>query len=60
MEALAERVRQTMLGRDEKSLFVRADGDVAYKDLVAVVDKLKEGGVERVGLVTLPVGSGSR
>ena len=57
IEALAERVRQTMLGRDEKSLFVRADGDVAYKHLVSVVDKLKEGGIERVGLVTVPVGS---
>ena len=59
-DILAERVRQTMLGRDEKSLFVRADGDVAYKHLVAVVDKLKEGGIERVGLVTVPVGSSSR
>jgi biopolymer transport protein ExbD len=57
IDSLAERVRQTMLGRDEKSLFVRADGDVAYKHLVFVVDKLKEGGIERVGLVTVPVGS---
>ena len=60
VDVLAERVRQTMLGRDEKSLFVRADGDVAYKHLVSVVDRLKEGGIERVGLVTVPVGSSSR
>ena len=57
IDALAERVRQTMLGRDEKSLFVRGDGDVAYKHVVFVMDKLKEGGVERVGLVTVPVGA---
>jgi biopolymer transport protein ExbD len=57
IDALAERVRQTMLGRDEKSLFVRADGAVVYQDLVFVVDKLKEGGIERVGLITQPVRS---
>ena len=60
VDVLAERVRQTMLGRDEKSLFVRGDGEVAYKHVVFVMDKLKEGGVERVGLVTAPLGSGSR
>ena len=57
VDVLAERVKQTMLGRDEKSLFVRADGAVAYKDLVYVVDRLKEGGIERVGLITVPVGT---
>ena len=35
-------------------MFVRADGAVAYQDLVVVMDKLKEGGVEKVGLVTRP------
>jgi biopolymer transport protein ExbD len=57
IDILAERVRQAMLGRDDKSLFVRADGSVAYKDLVFVVDKLKEGGIEKVGLITVPVGT---
>ena len=57
IDALEERVRQTMMGRDEKSLFVRADGAVAYKDWVSVVDRLKRAGIERVGLITVPVGS---
>jgi len=57
IDALEERVRQTMMGRGEKSLFVRADGAVAYKDLVYVVDRLKAAGIERVGLITVPVGS---
>jgi biopolymer transport protein TolR len=57
VEALAERVRQTMSGRDDKSLFVRGDGSVAYKDVVFVMDKLKEAGIEKVGLITIPVGS---
>jgi biopolymer transport protein TolR len=57
IDALEERVRQTMTGRDEKSLFVRADGAVAYKDLVYVVDRLKAAGIQRVGLITVPVGA---
>jgi biopolymer transport protein ExbD len=60
VDILAERARQTLLGRDDKSLFVRADGAVAYSDLVFVIDQLKEGGIEKVGLITVPVGSGRR
>ena len=54
IEILAERVRQLMLERTDKSLFVRGDGAVTYKDIVYVFDKLKEAGVEKVGLVTVP------
>ena len=57
VDILSERVRQTMMGRDDKSLFVRGDGSVAYRDVVFVMDKLKEAGIEKVGLITVPVGS---
>ena len=57
VDILQERARQILAGHEEKSLFVRADGAVAYKDLVFVMDKLKEAGVEKVGLITRPVGS---
>ena len=57
IDALPERVRQALLERDDKSLFVRADGAVAYKDIVTVFDKLKTAGIEKVGLITVPVGA---
>jgi TolR protein len=57
VEVLTERIRQLMIERTDKSLFIRADGKVAYEDLVYVMDRLKEAGVEKVGLVTRPVGS---
>ena len=57
IEILAERVHQLMLERTDKSLFVRGDGAVTYKDIVYVFDKLKEAGVEKVGLVTVPLGT---
>jgi biopolymer transport protein ExbD len=56
VEILAERVRQVMLTRSDKSLFVRGDGSVTYQDLMSVIDKLKEAGIEKVGLVTRPAG----
>ena len=55
IDILPERVRQLLLERTEKSLFVRGDGAVTYKDIVYVFDKLKEAGVEKVGLVTTPL-----
>jgi biopolymer transport protein ExbD len=57
IDILPERVRQVLLERTDKSLFVRGDGAVAYKDIVSVFDKLKEAGVEKVGLITVPVGN---
>ncbi|HEX6463459.1 MAG TPA: ExbD/TolR family protein [Vicinamibacterales bacterium] len=56
VDILAERMRQVMLQRTDKSVFVRADGAVEYKDLVFVMDRLKDAGIEKVGLVTRPEG----
>ena len=36
-------MKQVMLERTDKSVFVRGDGAVTYQDLVFVIDKLKEG-----------------
>ena len=57
VDILTERVRQMMLERTDKSVFVRADGSVEYKDLVFVMDRLKDAGIEKVGLVTRPEGT---
>jgi len=56
IDVLPERVKQALLERTDKSVFIRADGDVAYRDLVSVWDKLKEEGVEKVGMSTQPAG----
>ena len=48
--ACSERVRQAMLARDDKSVFIRADGQRHHPGPHGrVMDKLKEGGVEKVG-----------
>ena len=51
VEALAERLRADLEHRTEKSVFLRGDGEITYGELVQVIDLLKEGGVQEVGLV---------
>jgi biopolymer transport protein TolR len=55
VELLHERVRQALLMRDDKSVFIRTDGEGRIQDLLEVMDKLKEGGVEKVGIMTKPL-----
>ncbi len=54
IDFLQERLRQSMLARDDKSVFIRADAAASVQDLATVMDKLKEAGVERVGWMTKP------
>ena len=49
-----EIVRQALLTRDDKSVFLRGDGGVTLQELMQVMDKLKEAGVEKVGIVSRP------
>jgi biopolymer transport protein TolR len=56
LDALAERVRQMMLNRTERQVFLRGDGAVNLQELMTVLDRLKEGGVDNVGVVSEPEG----
>ena len=53
-EVLSERVRQAILPREDKSLFVRMDAAVTAQDFYTVFDELKKAGVEKVGLSSRP------
>src|SRR5262245_23395966 len=57
VDILEERVKQALLESTEKSLFVRGDGDVAWKHIIYVFDRLKSAGIEKVGVVTTPQGT---
>jgi biopolymer transport protein TolR len=54
IEILHERVRQALRARDDKSVFLRGDAGVTLQELMQVMDKLKEAGVEKVGIVSRP------
>jgi biopolymer transport protein ExbD len=54
IEVLRERVRQLIEPRSLKEVFLRADGEVTVQQVMEVMDRLKEGGVDKVGMVTQP------
>jgi biopolymer transport protein TolR len=54
LTALAERMRQTMGRATEREVFLRGDGGVQLQEITEVMDRLKAGGVERVGILTQP------
>jgi len=53
VDVLSERMRQVMAARDEKEVFLRGDGSVRLQHLMDVFGRLKEGGIEKVGIVAL-------
>jgi biopolymer transport protein ExbD len=60
LDALAERVRQSMLTREEKQVYLAGDAGVTLQHLMDVMDRLKQGGVERVGIVARTAPAGAR
>jgi biopolymer transport protein TolR len=52
IDVLAERVRQLLLTRQDKQVYLRGDGAVNLQELMDILDRLKEGGVQNVGIVS--------
>lgn len=57
LNILAERIRQALITRDDKSVFIRADAGVTIQQFLTVIDQLKSGGVTNVGMATEPIGA---
>jgi biopolymer transport protein ExbD/biopolymer transport protein TolR len=54
LAALPERVRQLMINRTDKQVFLRIDGRLNVQHQMTVFDELKAAGVTAVGIVTDP------
>ena len=52
MPALAERLRQVMVTRSDKQVYLRADSSLFVQSLIDVWGELKAAGIENVGIVT--------
>ena len=55
IDVLSERVRQALSGQLQQNVILAGDGGVMLSELVAVLDSLLAGGVERVSIQTQPV-----
>ncbi len=51
LEMLQERIRQVMQNRASREVFLQSDAGLTVQELFDVMDRLKAGGVEKVGLV---------
>jgi biopolymer transport protein TolR len=51
-EDLAPKVRDLLTGRTSRMVFLRADGRAKYEQVEDVVDNLRSGGVDQLGLLT--------
>jgi len=52
LDFLAERVKQIMLNRTDKLVYLRGDGEVNLQELMEVFDRLKEAGIQNVGIIS--------
>ena len=52
LEVLPERIRQQLVNRSDKQVFVRSDNRLDVQALIDVLDALKAGGVQNAGIVT--------
>jgi biopolymer transport protein ExbD len=52
VDVLGERIRQMMVNRTDKQAFLRTDNRLTVQDQIDVLERLKQGGVENVGIVT--------
>ena len=51
IDALAERIRQRMDGKPDRDVFLRGDGGILLQELLEIMDRLKDAGVEKVGII---------
>jgi len=54
VDVLQERLRQSLLSRTDKNVFLRTDGAVTMQEVMQVFDRLREAGVDKVGILTQP------
>ncbi len=52
LDVLDERMRQALQGRADREVFLRGDGGVTLQEVIEVMDRLKDAGVEKVGIVS--------
>ncbi|UCH93667.1 MAG: biopolymer transporter ExbD [Candidatus Aminicenantes bacterium] len=51
-DMLESRLKDLYIRRTDKTIFIRADKDVIYKDVLKIIDIAKGSGVEVLGVVT--------
>jgi biopolymer transport protein TolR len=57
MDFLQQKLRKILEGREDRQVFLKADRDIAYGTVVRVMAEVKAAGVEKLGMITMPISS---
>ncbi|HEV8675614.1 MAG TPA: biopolymer transporter ExbD [Methylomirabilota bacterium] len=55
LTTLEARLRELLRDRTDKTIFIKADKELAYGYVVETMDRVRRAGVDRVGMVTEPL-----
>jgi len=55
MDGLGEKLNKILDGRKDREVYLKADKDISYGMVVRVMSEIKGAGVEKLGMVTLPL-----
>jgi len=55
MESLRHKLSKILEGRSDREVYLRADKHISYGNVVKVMAEIKAAGVEKLGMVTVPI-----
>ena len=55
MESLRHKLSKILEGRSDREVYLRADKNIPYGNVVKVMAEIKAAGVEKLGMVTVPI-----
>lgn len=60
VDGLGEKLNKILDGRKDREVYLKADKDISYGMVVRVMSEIKEAGVEKLGMVTIPISEEKR
>jgi len=55
VDGLGEKLNKILDGRKDREVYLKADKDISYGMVVRVMSEIKGSGVEKLGMVTIPI-----
>lgn len=55
IDFLQERLNQILKGRKNRQIYLRADKDIPYGSVVRVMSEIKDAGISKIGMITVPL-----
>lgn len=55
VDGLGEKLNKILGGRKDREVYLKADKDISYGMVVRVMSEIKGAGVEKLGMVTIPI-----